>query len=250
MERMSLDRATNRLSSESGFFDYLRAYRHDIFYSILLRETEGLEDLGSAALGCNWTVCTRLLNSRSIVITAGVGRDVTFEHALSDRFGLNVFLLDPSPTGIKTMKLQENRRPEFRFFPSALGRVSGNVRLAPPPNPKEGSWVHSNLTTASDSVDSYIDVPCESLLSICTKLGITEVDLLKMDIEGAEFEVIESLVSTKILIRQIAVEFHNSVIGGVSRNSTAKAILALYRLGYRLVHKGGSNHTFILRKFL
>lgn len=78
------------------------------------------------------------------------------------------------------------------------------------------------------------------------KYGHTHVDLLKIDIEGAEYGVLEAIMESGVQIRQIAVEFHNGVLPGIPRKLTIRTLIKLYRYGYRIVHKGGSNHTLCL----
>jgi len=51
--------------------------------------------LGTAYGG--WTIALNLLSSDSLVISAGVGNDVSFDLALIRRFGLQVHGYDPSP---------------------------------------------------------------------------------------------------------------------------------------------------------
>ena len=41
-----------------------------------------------------------------------------------------------------------------------------------------------------------------------TDLGHKHIDVLKMDIEGSEYDVIENILNTNISINQILIEFH------------------------------------------
>jgi len=51
--------------------------------------------------------------------------------------------------------------------------------------------------------------PVRHIATIMKELGHGSIDLLKMDIEGAEYGVIEDLSSSQIPIGQICVEFHH-----------------------------------------
>lgn len=243
---MSFDRALKGPLFGRSFGALLAGLRHDAFYSLLNRDVPGLEDLGDSANGCNWTVLTSDLDANSVVYSAGVGRDISFEHELANRFGANVQLIDPSPTGLTTMKLPGNQRPEFTFHPVALAGESGFLNLSEPGDPEEGSWMSMDGTVQlSDAGQETIQVPCVSLSGLMRQLGHKSIDLLKIDIEGAEYAVLESLLKESVPVRQIAVEFHNGILPGIPRSLTIGLLFRLFRHGYRLIYKGGNNHTLI-----
>jgi FkbM family methyltransferase len=221
----------------------LKGLRHDLFYTLLHKHMDKLEDLGDPTFSCNWTICTRGLGPNSVVYSAGVGKDISFEHSLADKFGVQMLLLDPSPTGMETMALAANQRAEFEFLPVGLAGKPGELILAPPGNPDEGSWMAGELS--AESSDHMIKVPCESVESLMKRYNHKRIDLLKMDIEGAEFEVLDSILDSGIEISQIAVEFHNAVLEGVPRGRTINSLTKLWKHGYRVIHKGGSNHTLL-----
>ena len=245
---MPFDHALNSPRHLMSLPRLLAGLRHDLFYALLHRGTSGLADLGDASDGCNWTVRTTGLNTESVVYSAGVGRDISFEHTLADRFGMKILLLDPSPTGLETMKKPKHQRKEFEFMPVALAGHEGELNLSQPGNPEEGSWVSETSHSGTNIPDAkMVTVKCETVSSLMRKFGHTHVDLLKIDIEGAEYGVLEAIMESGAKIRQIAVEFHNGVLPGISRSLTIKTLFKLYRHGYRIIHKGGSNHTLLHR---
>lgn len=244
---MAFDHALNSWKDFISLGGLVAGLRHDLFYTLLHRSTSDLADLGDSSESCNWTIRTSGLDCDSVVYSAGVGRDISFEHALADQFGMQILLLDPSPTGLETMKMPEHQRKEFEFMPVALAGHEGELSLSPPGNPEEGSWVSETSQSGNRTVNAeMVTVKCETVSSLMSKFGHTHVDLLKIDIEGAEYGVLEAIMASGLRIRQIAVEFHNGVLPGIPRNLTIKTLLKLYRYGYRIVHKGGSNHTIVL----
>lgn len=56
---------------------------------------------------------------------------------------------------------------------------------------------------------AIIEVPAFGLSSVTTKLGHSNIDLLKMDIKGAEYEVLEGLLASPVKPKQLLVEFHH-----------------------------------------
>lgn len=217
---------------------HLKNFRHKLFYGALLRRGPRLIELGDRSTGCSWMFCPDGLNDKSAVYSGGVGRDVTFEHALVRRFGCSVVLFDPSPTGLETMALPENKIPLFKFHPVGLAGQCGTLKLAPPLNPAEGSWFKQAAGAG------MVEVPCVDLSTLMQRNGHEHVDLLKIDIEGAEYEVIDDLLRRRLPVKQILVEFHHDMLPGIRRNQAIRAIFKLLARGYRLLHQEGNNHTF------
>ena len=67
-----------------------------------------------------------------------------------------------------------------------------------------------------------------------------------MDVEGAEYDVIDDLLASDLDVRQLLIEFHHQ-FSGIER--TRRAIEALNEAGYRIfdVSAGGKDYAFIRR---
>ena len=77
--------------------------------------------------------------------------------------------------------------------------------------------------------------------------GHKQIDLLKLDIEGSEYEVLDELLKERLAVRQICVEYHHNIVPGISRTQSVWSILRLKARGYRLIDQTGNNHTFVLQ---
>ena len=217
----------------------LRLLRYELFYKLLVRRDVELVSLGNASGGCRWTICPQGLSAESVVYSAGVGGDISFEHELARRFHCSVMLCDPSPTGARTMELPENQISQFRFYRIALTGQSGTMYLAAPLK-QEGDW-----WAAPGSSNGTIEVPCADLLTWMKQNGHDHIDLLKLDIEASEYAVIDSLLEQRIAVRQLCVEFHHGIVPGIRRTQTIRVIVKLILHGYRLINHEVNNHTFI-----
>lgn len=216
----------------------LRGLRYQIFYGLLLNRNYERVMLGDRSYGVQWTICPTGLGPDSVVYSGGVGEDISFEHALVKQFGCKIVLLDPSPTGLKTMQKPENQIPQLQFKPLALCAKAGKLSLAPPP---EGgiSWFASNAESATMQVD------CTDVSTLMQQNGHRHIDLLKLDIEGCEYEVIDDLLRRRIPVGQICADFDYGHVPGVRRSQAIRAILKLAARGYRLICQDGANHTFV-----
>jgi len=87
-----------------------------------------------------------------------------------------------------------------------------------------------------DSTDNAIEVPCISLADFLKSEQFETVDLLKMDIEGSEWEVILSTAAAVLhRIRHIIVEYHE--VNARFGYTPAQMIAHLSSAGHRLTHR-------------
>jgi FkbM family methyltransferase len=146
-----------------------------------------------------WVIPSDLVDASSIVYSGGVGEDVTFDLALIERTGCSVWAFDPTPRSIEyASKVSDDR---FHFHPVGLWSTNCVKRFYGPLNPRDVS--HTAVASGDDR--TYFDAECKSLETIMRELEHDHVDLLKLDIEGAEFDVIGSLTTTP---ECICVELH------------------------------------------
>ncbi len=199
------------------------------FDGFFCRQSDDKELLG---VRCRWTVLTRGLGRNSIVYSGGVGEDVSFETALIDRFGVTIQLFDPAPVARDTLAALSGRhRASLRFQPLGLAgqaepagfeKMEGDLGHF-----RKGSGVQWNCTTLKEQLQAN---------------GHQGIDLLKIDIEGFEYEVLESCLRDNILPTQICVEFHN-FMGVRPWTDTASLLWKFRRRGYRIVHKSQYDYT-------
>ena len=214
-----------------------RGALHNLFDRCFCKRWPDIEPLGHIS---TWYIATSRLNSHSIVYSAGVGRDISFELALWKRFGCMIYLFDPSPTGIATMSQEENQVEGIIFSPVGLAGESGQMEFGEPLDAEEGSF-----SIAAQSA-RRIRLDCISVADFMRQQGHDHVDLLKMDIEGSEYAVLDSILQGRLPVRMICCEFHH-FLPGYSRLTTLRSILKLRQHGYSLIYKDHHNYTFLLQ---
>lgn len=87
---------------------------------------------------------------------------------------------------------------------------------------------------ADESVrDNGLEVPAYTIPTILAKLGHSHVDLLKMDIEGAEYEALDRMLTSALRPQQLLVEFHHR-FSDIGPDRTRQLIDRLRTAGYRI----------------
>ena len=187
------------------------------------------------------------LGEDSVVWSLGIGEDVDFDLALIRRFNLRVDAFDPTPSTVEWLAARD-MPTGFHFHPWAVTGEDGVLKMYPRVR-KDGSKSTVMYTMVADdaSRDGAIVVPAFCLASILAELGQHRVDLLKMDIEGAEYDVLDNLPGSTVKPLQLLVEFHHR-FAAVGLEKTEEMIAMLRGCGYRIfaVSETGREVSFIL----
>jgi FkbM family methyltransferase len=186
-----------------------------------------------------WNVVTTRIDTHSIVYSFGVGEDASFDTALIEKFDLTLHAFDPTPKSIDWVNRQGFSN-HFVMHNYGIATFDGEAFFNPPENPDHIS--HTLLDRSSTKANA-ISVPVKKLSTIMKELGHDQIDILKMDIEGAEYEVIKDISKSGIRPRQILVEFHHRFPGvGIKRSN--EAIDRLRSMGYQLFSVSATNEEF------
>jgi FkbM family methyltransferase len=190
--------------------------------------------------GARWCVCPQGLSAESVVYSAGVGEEISFDLGLIERFGMRIHAFDPTPRSIAWVRDQALPK-EFVFHPYGIAELDGRCRFNPPRDPLHVS--HTVLQRAGSGPAT--ELPVHRLETILRMLGHRQIDLLKMDIEGAEYGVLADLLAGRVAVKQLLVEFHHRW-PEVGIAKTKHAIGMLQEAGYRVfsVSPSGEEYGF------
>jgi FkbM family methyltransferase len=150
-----------------------------------------------------WTVASGLLHPGSVCYLAGIGEDITFDLHLIARFGCTVHAFDPVPQSQRYAEISTVHEPRFHLH--RFGLWSSDTVLEFHEPERRGYISHSATNLKRTEVAFAAQV--RSLRSVTSELGHSNIDLLKLSVEGSEYELIENLVSERIPVRMLAVEY-------------------------------------------
>lgn len=189
-----------------------------------------------------WSVLTNVIDRNSCVVSVGIGEDASFDLSLIEKYGCKVEAFDPTPKASAWVQqnIKDNR---FIFHEEALSDRDGSLRLY---LPKRSDFVSASLRTGSHVSDHHIDVPCTRLTTLFSRLGVEYVEVLKMDIEGAEYPVIREGIESGALskVNQLLVEFHHHM-PAFSVAETKSAVAALRKNGWKIAWLSPSHHEVL-----
>ncbi len=198
----------------------------------------------------DWALGLEDLGPGSVVYSLGVGDDIGLDLALIEQFGVEVHAFDPTP-GVAEWVESQDLSAGFHFHPWAAAGSDGALVLYPRKK-RDGSKSDMMYTMMAGAgaadPQNGVEVPAFTIDTLMHKLGHNHVDLLKMDIEGAEYEVLEALIASSSRPRQLLVEFHHR-FPSIAKSMTSDIIEGLRRIGYRIFAVSGTGRevSFIYR---
>lgn len=213
------------------------------------RLPNGYERLGTRYGG--WWIDTRCIREKPLLIDRGLGRDISFPIAFLKRFpDAHVIGIDPNPSALDYCREQ---CPEgMQILDRAFWTTSGEIVTFNLPRPLD------QLPTGADGVSGSLDASHEyvdggerikaltiNLLQVLADAKCDECDVLKLDIEGAEYHLLDTLCANGLIRRagQVLVEFHHGVTER-SPADTAQSVDMVRAAGFSLIHTESRNYIF------
>jgi FkbM family methyltransferase len=216
-----------------------------------------------------WIVPENQLNDQSVCYLVGAGEDVSFDIGLTAKYGCPAHIFDPTPRAIQHVEqLKANLLTGAKtacatspdgFYPIYPPELSAQLHMHPygiwnedtvlrffsPPN---AAYVSHSIVNLQQS-EHFIEVPVKTLKTVMQELGHTRINLLKIDIEGAEYQVIESIIQDKIDIETLCIEFDESAANhfdGKYISRIENALKSLINIGFTIIAKESNCHNYTL----
>lgn len=211
-----------------------------------------------------WFIVEKNLSKELIVFSAGVGEDISFDIEILNKFNSKIFFIDPTPKAIEHIdkvieNLGKNKTQEydtksgkqqiesydlstvnidsFKVIKKALfNKTNLKIKFFKPVNEGHVSHSISNFQNQFKKNTDYIEVTTTTIKEIIIQNNIEQIDILKLDIEGAENQVIPDFLNSKIFPKQLLVEFDELSTHFIIPYLKALLIIfKLYKNSYKLI---------------
>lgn len=182
---------------------------------------------------CGHTYITTLLNKSSVVLDCGANHG-EFSKWLATEIGCQVYAFEPDSRLFVELPVLE----KVSYVQSAVMPTAGSVTLYL-------GTTQDSSTVFSETAKSAT-VPAVTLEEFCRTHKVQGIDLIKMDIEGAELGVLNALSEAFLSnISQITVEFHDFV-DRAQTIAIQQCLRGLERKGFWVLKASHRDHSDVL----
>jgi FkbM family methyltransferase len=210
------------------------------------------------------------LNRDSICYLVGAGDDISFDVELKKRYDSQIIIIDPTPASkehfLRLKESMEKNEPPpkvhgdpnyvYKISPEKLNEMvflekgvwTENTTLKFH-DPEIGGYVSQSVFLFKDS-KKVMELPVDRLSNLMKSLNHHKVDLVKLEIEGAEYTVIDTILKDKLDVKIILVEFDEVYHAkGISHLLRIKRTCSkLKKAGYVIAHSTSKLKRTFIRK--
>ena len=172
--------------------------------------SEWFRDKGDEKLRLNYSS----LNEKSIIFDLG-GHVGDYAYEINKKYGCKVYLFEPHPD----------------FYEKCAKRFSDNEKIIPFKygiSDKEGTFTLSNDLDSSSFLNHHnvskqgLECEVKEFFSVLSDLNIKNIDLIKINIEGDEYPLLQHIANRNGLgiVDEYQIQFHNFIKGSESKRNT------------------------------
>ena len=214
------------------------------------------------------------LDESSIIYCIGAGEDISHDIEIGNKLKSNIYIIDPTPRAIKHYEYVKNILDgkekiiydnkfgggnPYKYWKIILENkidtnkiIYNNCGIGTEDSiqkfylPSNEEYVSCSLVEGMKS-EKYINVNVKKLRSIMNEYGHNNIDLLKMNIEGSEYDVIEDMLKEEIYPKYLTVEF-NLAFNNEKKTFVEKYNKIIKKLKdnfYKLIYQNHNNFTFV-----
>jgi FkbM family methyltransferase len=142
------------------------------------------------------------LSSESVVFDMG-GYEGQWSADIFTRYGCYIHVFEPMVSFASTIKDRFKHNDKVKVYEFGLSDKDKSIELSQ----------DLNASSAYVKNDSAIKATLKDAFEFINKSGITSIDLIKINIEGGEYDLLDRLIETGFVknITDIQVQFHNFV---------------------------------------
>jgi FkbM family methyltransferase len=185
----------------------------------------GTVDLGTDYGG--WMVPRELIEPSWLCYCVGTGGDISFDLTLIERYGVRVRAFDAVEGYVLEARESAEYEPRMSAHHAAIALADGPLRMQVTHDAQSRSVSAAGLYES----EQFVELPGRTLPSLMAELGDERIDLLKLDIEGVEYEFLEQVRLSDFGVKVFAVQLHHTR----SVRSARRLISLLAEDGYQPV---------------
>ena len=174
---------------------------------VIIERTRWYREKGDEKLRLNYK-----LNKDSIVFDIG-GYIGDFSNLIYEKYKCYIYIFEPSPSFYKICLERFKDNPKILCFNYGLSDSEDEFHLS---SENEASSITKNINDKNSEI-----VKIKKFSRVFEELKIIKIDLLKVNIEGSEYNLIPHIIEEKLIkkIDNIQIQFHIFIIDAKRKRS-------------------------------
>lgn len=197
--------------------DYLES-KHDEDYRIEV--SKWYRDNGDLTHRLNYN-----LIQQSLVVDLG-GYEGQWASDIFSKYLCKVMIFEPYSIYARSIKNRFRHNSNIQIFSFGLSNADKTEKLS----------INNNASSMCKEGKIFEMIELKQAASFFCEAGIKQIDLIKINIEGAEYELLEHLIETEFVknIQNIQVQFHSFVLNAQQRmNNIQDSLQKTHKVTYR-----------------
>jgi len=178
-----------------------------VSFSYLKNVSLDLTRLGTNYGG--WFIPENILHAidkKRVLVSGGLGHDVSFDKILLEK-GFEIIGLDPLSECCDFARKELGDSKSVSIIEKGLWTNSGNIDFFPPKNKTHDSWSITNTQSAlPQEATTFKVISLTDLIREYPSIGNSDFSMLKLDIEGAESEIMKKLFTSDYKFDFVGIE--------------------------------------------
>ena len=185
------------------------------------------------------------LSNNSVAIDVGCAQDADFSKLINNKYKSKCYGIDPTlKHRAELLKLEQNSNNLFKYLQYAISKKDEKIVFYESQDNQSGSLLSSHVNVRNDNIIEY-EVQGIRLISLFSELNLMRIDILKLDIEGAEYELLAEIKENDLeIIDQLFIEFHHHAIPEFTSKDTYKLVKKIEKLGFNYFTFDYHNYLF------
>jgi hypothetical protein len=190
-----------------------------------------------------WIIAVEPLSkvTSPVVLSFGLGDDISFDEEITARYRACVHGFDPTSESLNWINAR-GKPANMKVYPIGIGTFDGRQGFLLPKSDSQGIFSATAAATASRHV--ICDVMRYD--SIVALLQLQHVDVLTLDVEGSDHDVISDILASSVLPAQLLIELDHR-LHHIHASETLTMVNMIKQSGFSLfaVSQGGDELSFI-----
>lgn len=170
-----------------------------------------------------WVISLEKLPQEPLVYSLGLSENLSFDLGMIQQYGATVHGFDPTIES-RSFIAKSHLPAGFHYHPLAVAGHDGQLDLYG----RRGKGGRKKGAC-------FLKAACKKISTLVQELGHSRLDILKIDVEGSEYSILEDVCLKGIPVSQIAVEFHHR-FEEIGLTATVRSHQMLLKQGYQLAH--------------